>query len=239
MSIASRINRLKSELPETVRLVAVSKFHPESSIREAYNTGHRIFGENRVQELLSKSGHLPKDIEWHFIGHLQMNKVKQIVPFIDTIQSIDSVKLLAEIDKEAAKINRKIKVLLQVHIAKEEHKFGFSFDEIEELLKKRDSSSFPNLIITGLMGMATFTDEKEQIREEFHSLSIFHQKIKAAYFSSDDLFRELSMGMTDDYPLALEEGSTIIRVGTKIFGSRESVSPVSSAIGQDLPDRAR
>jgi pyridoxal phosphate enzyme (YggS family) len=223
MSITTRINRLKSELPETVRLVAVSKFHPEPAIWEAYNTGHRIFGENRVQELLSKYEHLPKDIEWHFIGHLQMNKVKFIVPFVDTIQSIDSVKLLAEVDKEAAKVNRKIKVLLQIHIAKEEHKFGFSFDEMEELLKNNTFASFSNVLIAGLMGMATFTDEQEQIRKEFQALSSFYQKIKAVYFPSGVSFRELSMGMTDDYPLAVEEGSTIVRIGTKIFGLRENI----------------
>jgi pyridoxal phosphate enzyme (YggS family) len=224
MSIASRLNQLKKDLPEGVRLVAVSKFHPESAIEEAYHAGHRIFGENRVQELLSKHEHLPKDIKWHFIGHLQLNKVKFIVPFIDTIHSIDSVKLLTEVNKEAAKFNRQIKVLLQIHIAKEEHKFGFSFDEIEELLKNDTFASFSNILITGLMGMATFTDEQGQIRDEFHALHSFYQKIKAAYFLSDASFRELSMGMTDDYPLALEEGSTIVRIGTKIFGLRATVN---------------
>jgi pyridoxal phosphate enzyme (YggS family) len=223
MSIASQINHLKDELPEKVRLVAVSKFHPEPAILEAYKTGQRIFGENRVQELLGKYENLPKDIEWHFIGHLQMNKVKQIVHFIDTIQSIDTVKLLTEINKEAAKVNRTIKVLLQVHIAKEEHKFGFSFDEIEELFKKDLFSSFPNLAINGLMGMATFTGEKGQIRKEFHDLNAFYQKIKTLYCSSNVSFRELSMGMTDDYPIAIEEGSTIVRIGSKIFGQRGSV----------------
>ncbi|MDR2622794.1 MAG: YggS family pyridoxal phosphate-dependent enzyme [Dysgonamonadaceae bacterium] len=220
MNIASRLNRLKSDLPEGVRLVAVSKFHPESAIEEAYRAGHRIFGENRVQELLSKYEHLPEDIEWHFIGHLQMNKVKFIVPFIHTIHSIDSVKLLAEVNKEAAKLNRRVNVLLQIHIAQEEHKFGFSFDEIEELLKNNAFSPFSNVVISGLMGMATFTDEKGQIRNEFRQLSEFFRKIKAACFSTDASFRELSMGMSDDYPLAIEEGSTIIRVGSKIFGPR-------------------
>jgi pyridoxal phosphate enzyme (YggS family) len=228
MSIASQINHLKDELPEKVRLVAVSKFHPESAILDAYKTGQRIFGENRVQELLAKYENLPKDIEWHFIGHLQMNKVKQIVRFIDTIQSIDTVKLLTEVNKEAAKVNRTIKVLFQVHIAKEEHKFGFSFDEIEELFKKDVFPSFPNLIISGLMGMATFTDEKEEIRKEFHALSAFYQKIKSLYCPSNVSFRELSMGMTDDYPIAIEEGSTIIRIGSKIFGQRGSSPSVLS-----------
>jgi pyridoxal phosphate enzyme (YggS family) len=221
MNIASRLNQLKSGLPEGVRLVAVSKFHPESAIEEAYKAGHRIFGESRVQELLPKQERLPKDIEWHFIGHLQMNKVKFIAPFIDTIHSIDSVKLLSEVDGEAAKFNRKIKVLLQIHIAQEEHKFGFFFDEIECLLKNNIFATLPHLHLSGLMGMATFTDEKEQIRKEFRGLSSFFQKMKTAYFPSDASFRELSMGMTDDFPIALEEGSSIVRIGTKIFGSRE------------------
>jgi pyridoxal phosphate enzyme (YggS family) len=221
MTVVSRLNQVKTALPEGVRLVAVSKFHPAEAILELYNVGHRIFGENRVQELLSKYNSLPQDIEWHFIGHLQMNKVKFIAPFIDTIHSIDSIKLLAEVNKEAGKFNRQIRVLLQIHIAKETHKFGFSFDEIEELLKANIFISFPHLIFSGLMGMATFTDEKEQIRQEFHALSSFYKKIKETYFSNYSSFRELSMGMTDDYPIALEEGSTIIRIGTKIFGQRE------------------
>ncbi|MDR2086798.1 MAG: YggS family pyridoxal phosphate-dependent enzyme [Dysgonamonadaceae bacterium] len=220
MSISARLNRLKNELPENIRLVAVSKFHPETAIQEAYDSGQRIFGESRVQELLPKYEHLPKDVEWHFIGHLQLNKVKQIAPFIDTIHSIDSVKLLSEVNKEAAKFNRQINVLLQIHIAQEEHKFGFSFDEVEELLKTGVFATFPYLHLSGLMGMATFTDEKEQIRQEFHGLNVFFQQMKAAYFPSGASFHELSMGMTDDYPIALEEGATIVRIGSKIFGPR-------------------
>jgi len=220
MSISSQLEQIKKSLPNNVRLVAVSKFHPESAIMEAYNSGHRIFGENRVQELVSKYEHLPKDIEWHFIGHLQLNKLKFIAPFIDTIHSIDSLKLLKEVDKEAAKFNRKIKVLLQIHIAEEEHKFGFSFDEIKQLLKKQTFDSFPHIVIAGLMGMATFTDEREKVRNEFRNLSSFFKKIKTDYFAESDFFRELSVGMSDDYPIAVEEGSTIVRIGSKIFGAR-------------------
>jgi pyridoxal phosphate enzyme (YggS family) len=220
MSVSENLRQIETELPVTVRLLAVSKLHPESLIWDAYYAGQRIFGESRVQELLPKYTNLPKDIEWHFIGHLQANKVKQIVPFIDTIQSIDSVKLLEAVNWEAAKFNRKIKVLLQVHIAQEEHKFGFSFDEIEDFFKSELSHSFESITFSGLMGMATFTDDKAQIRKEFNRLAVFFQKIKADYFTSDDAFKELSMGMSDDYPLAVEEGSTMVRVGSKIFGAR-------------------
>ncbi|GHS96538.1 YggS family pyridoxal phosphate enzyme [Bacteroidia bacterium] len=220
MSISSRLNQLKTELPEQVRLVAVSKFHEATVIREAYDAGQRLFGESRVQELLPKYEQLPQDIEWHFIGHLQLNKVKQIAPFIDTVQSVDSVKLLEELNRQAGKFNRKIKVLLQVHIAREEHKFGFSFDEMADLLPSGIQEQLTHVTITGLMGMATFTDDKEQIREEFASLSAFFSKVKKQYFAGNTHFNELSMGMSDDYPIAIEEGSTMIRVGTKIFGPR-------------------
>ena len=220
MSFAERLSQLKSELPENVRILAVSKFKQESVIMEAYNAGQRIFGENRVQELLPKYEKLPKDIEWHFIGHLQANKVKYIVPFIHTIQSVDTVKLAETVNKEAEKCNRKIKVLLQIHIAQEEQKFGFSFDEIEVLLKKDSFSTMSNLEISGLMGMATFTDDYAQIRNEFHSINHFFQQIKKTYFEKNDSFTELSIGMSDDYHIAVEEGSTMIRIGSKLFGHR-------------------
>jgi pyridoxal phosphate enzyme (YggS family) len=226
MGISENLQRIRATLPETVRLLAVSKLHPESSILEAYRAGQRIFGENRVQELLPKQAHLPADIEWHFIGHLQENKVKYIVPFIDTIQSIDSLKLLATVDREAGKCHRKVKVLLQVHIAQEEHKFGFSPDEIEDLLKNKVLSNHPNLIFSGLMGMATFTDDGAQIRKEFEGLAAFFRKIKAAYFAGDDAFKELSIGMSDDYPIAVEAGSTMVRIGSKIFGTRQYVEEI-------------
>jgi pyridoxal phosphate enzyme (YggS family) len=220
MSISKNLQQLKQELPENIRLVAVSKFHPESAILEAYNAGQRIFGENRVQELLPKYDHLPKDIEWHLIGHLQANKVKYIAPFIDTVESVDSLGLLETLDHEAGKFNRKIKVLLQIHIAQEEHKFGFSYNEVKDLLGKKTVDSFPNLLFAGLMGMATFTDNKAQIKEEFNRLNAFFNVIKKEYFAKEEQFRELSIGMSDDYPLAIEAGSTIVRIGSKLFGSR-------------------
>jgi pyridoxal phosphate enzyme (YggS family) len=220
MCVSENLRRIREELPETVRLLAVSKNHSESMILEAYHTGQRIFGENRVQELLPKYERLPKDIEWHFIGHLQTNKVKYIVPFIDTIQSIDSTELLEKVNKETAKFNRKIKVLLQVHIAMEEHKFGYSSDEIIAFSSRFSYNDFPNIIFAGLMGMATFTDNREQIRSEFNRLKSLFQKIKTNYFAYDDAFHELSMGMSDDYPIALEMGTTIVRIGSKIFGTR-------------------
>jgi pyridoxal phosphate enzyme (YggS family) len=220
MSVSERLLRIKADLPETVRLVAVSKFHPVSVIQEAYHAGQRIFGENRVQEIVAKYEQLPKDIEWHFIGHLQANKVKYLIPFVDTIHSIDSVKLLDEVRKEAQKSDRKIKVLLQIHIAREEHKFGFSQEEVEELLQSNTFDAFSPLVLSGLMGMATFTDDQEQIRREFQSLASFHRSLKERYFSTNDDFKELSIGMSDDYPLAIAEGSTLVRIGTKIFGER-------------------
>ena len=220
MDIAERICRLKSELPDNVRVLAVSKLHSESIIMEAYNAGQRIFGENRVQELLPKYENLPNDIEWHFIGHLQANKVKYIAPFIHTIQSIDSLKLAETVNKEAEKCNRKIRVLLQIHIAEEEHKFGFSYDEAEDFFKTGTFCSLANLEISGLMGMATFTDNNVQIRSEFSSLNNFFQKIKTGYFAGSDSFNELSIGMSDDYLIAVEEGSNMIRLGSKLFGVR-------------------
>jgi len=220
MEIAEGLNRIKSEIPENVRLLAVSKFHSESVILEAYGAGQRIFGENRVQELLVKYDHLPKDIEWHLIGHLQANKVKYIIPFIHTIQSIDSLKIAEKVNREAGKINRKIRVLLQIHIAQEEQKFGFAFEEADELLKNGALRSLTNLNIAGLMGMATFTDNRTQIRDEFHRLRGFYLRIKNDYFANSDSFNELSIGMSDDYPIAVEEGSTMIRIGSKLFGLR-------------------
>jgi pyridoxal phosphate enzyme (YggS family) len=220
MNIAERLFQLKSELPENVRLLAVSKFHSESVIREACEAGQRIFGESRVQELIPKYEHLSKDIEWHFIGHLQANKVKYIVPFIHTIQSIDTLKLAETVNREAGKCNRKIRVLLQIHIAQEEQKFGFTFEEAENLLKNDAFRKMENLDLSGLMGMATLTDNPMQIRNEFHRLNCFFQQMKSAYFAAGDSFNELSIGMSDDYPIAVEEGSTMIRIGSKLFGVR-------------------
>ena len=220
MNIAERLNSIKSELPTRVRLVAVSKFHDATVIKEAYDAGQRIFGESRVQELTSKHEQLPKDIEWHFIGHLQANKIKYIVPFIDTIESVDSIDLLNKIDKQAANFNRKIKIMMQIHIAREEHKYGFSYKEMSDFFENNSIQNYPNLQLIGLMGMATFTDEMEQIRTEFSELGDFFRQVKAQYFNQDNQFKELSMGMSDDYPIAIEEGSSLIRVGSKIFKTK-------------------
>jgi pyridoxal phosphate enzyme (YggS family) len=221
MNIASRLNTIKKDLPANVRLIAVSKFQKLSTVQEAYHAGQRLFGENRVQELLLKHKSLPEDVEWHFIGHLQVNKVKQIVPFVAMVHSADSIKLLNELEYCADKFNRRLKVLLQVHIAREETKFGFSFDEIEDFMKNQMPERFPHLIFSGLMGMATLTTNEEQIREEFSGLSALFIHLKDGYFAGNEDFKELSMGMSNDYPIAVEEGSTLVRIGTKIFGERK------------------
>ena len=220
MSISLILSSIKAELPEQVRLVAVSKYHPVEMIQEAYDAGQRLFGENHVQEMTQKYALLPKDIEWHFIGHLQTNKVKYIAPFVSLIHSVDSLKLLKEINKQAEKAQRIIPCLLQIHIAKEETKFGFSFDECREMLQQGEWKNLKNVQLCGVMGMGTFTDNVDQVRSEFHSLKDFFDEIKENVFSDNPSFREISMGMTDDYPIAIEEGSTLIRIGTKIFGKR-------------------
>lgn len=220
MSVVENLRQIWATFPVNVRLTAVSKFHPESLLLEAYGAGQRIFGENHVQELVPKYEHLPKDIEWHFIGHLQANKVKYIAPFIHTVQSVDSLRLSEEINRQAGKYNRKINVFLQIHIAQETHKFGFLYEEVEELLAKRTFDALENIRITGLMGMATFTGDEQQIRREFSSLHAFFLKLKDIYFAGDEFFRELSIGMSDDYLIAIEEGSTMVRIGSKIFGER-------------------
>ena len=218
--IGERIKEIQSELPAGVRLVAVSKFHPNEAIEEAYRAGQRIFGESKVQEMTAKHESLPKDIEWHFIGHLQTNKVKYIVPYVSLIHGIDSFKLLAEVDKQAAKAERVVDCLLQLHIAREETKFGFSFDECREMLAEGRWQELKHVRLCGLMGMATNTDRTAQIKEEFRSLSNFFREVKSAWFADDDAFRELSMGMSHDYHEAIAEGSTLVRVGSKIFGER-------------------
>lgn len=218
--IAQRIHTLTSELPEGVRLVAVSKFHPAEAIAEAYAAGQRIFGESRVQELQAKHEALPKDIEWHFIGHLQTNKVKYIVPYVSLIHGIDSFRLLAEVDKQAERVGRSVGCLLQMHIAREETKFGFSFDECREMLQAGEWRKMQHVRLCGLMGMATNTDNMQQVEEEFRSLAAFFREVKAGWMAADDSFCELSMGMSHDYPQAIAAGSTLIRVGTYIFGER-------------------
>ncbi|MDC6388330.1 YggS family pyridoxal phosphate-dependent enzyme [Maribacter sp. PR1] len=216
MSIAKNLNTIKATLPEKVTLVAVSKTKPESDIMEAYNTGHKIFGENKVQEMTKKWEELPKDIEWHMIGHVQRNKVKYMAEYVTLIHGVDSVKLLKEINKQAKKYDRQIPCLLQVHIAEEDTKFGFDESEIKELVSSDEFHQFENIKITGLMGMATFTDDKQQIKREFQSLNQLFQNLKSEF---PDL-SILSMGMSGDYKIAIEEGSTMVRIGSSIFGKR-------------------
>lgn len=220
MSVTDNLIKIRSTLPDSVKLVAVSKFHPEDSIIEVYNAGQRIFGESKVQEITRKFENLPKDIVWHFIGHLQSNKVKYIAPFIELIHSVDSKSLLMEIQKQAAKNNRVIKCLLQIHIASEDSKFGFDENEVLNLLNDPDFNQFKNIKICGLMGMATFTDNQLQIRNEFKRLKSIFENLKKDYFGNDADFCEISIGMSDDYTIAIEEGSTLVRVGSSIFGIR-------------------
>jgi PLP dependent protein len=216
--IASNILTLKNQIPSSVRLVAVSKTKSVSDILEAYETGHRIFGENRVQELLLKKDLLPVDVEWHLIGHLQSNKVKLIVPFISMIHSVDSFKLLKTINAESMKVSRVIDCLLQFHIAREETKFGFSMDEVTAMIESPDFRQIGSVRLCGVMGMATFTDNRKQIREEFSYLSDCFKMLKEQFFQEMTSFREISMGMSGDFKVAIEEGSTIIRIGSKVFG---------------------
>ena len=218
--ITENINRYRASLPQGVKLCAVSKFHPEASLLEAYNAGQRIFGESRVQELLPKSQNLPSDIEWHFIGHLQTNKVKYIAPFISLIHSGDSVKLLKEINSCAKKEGRVIDVLLQLHVAQEETKSGFSPDELYSYMASEEWRELTNIQIRGVMGMATFTEDEAIIESEFKQIRKAFDDIRQQYFQNSDKFSYCSMGMSDDYPLAIECGSNIVRVGTGIFGER-------------------
>jgi pyridoxal phosphate enzyme (YggS family) len=220
MSIAENILKIKSELPTGVRLVAVSKTKPAGAIQEAYEAGQRSFGENRAQELAAKYPELPSDIEWHFIGHLQTNKVKYIAPFVSLIESVDSRKLLDEIDREAARNHRIISCLLQFHIAEEETKFGLSAREAEQLLDGYLARPERNIRICGVMGMATFTENMEHVRREFRHLQEIFLKLKKGYFENDPAFCEISMGMSDDFQTAIEEGSTMVRIGSRIFGPR-------------------
>ena len=214
-----RLEQIKATIKPDVDLVAVSKFHPAELIQEAYDQGQRIFGESRAQELQGKYEALPKDIEWHFIGPLQSNKVKEIAPFIHLIHSVDSLKLLQEIEKQAAKNDRVIRVLLEIHVAKEETKHGFSVEECHSLVDTLPE--LPHVSICGIMGMASLTTDESQIREEFRQLHGLFTELQSANFKDKGDFSILSMGMSHDYPIAIEEGSTMIRVGTYIFGERE------------------
>jgi pyridoxal phosphate enzyme (YggS family) len=220
MSVAENLNALHSAIQANVRLVAVSKTKPVKSIQEAYNAGQRIFGENRVQELTQKQPLLPNDIEWHLIGHLQKNKVKYIASFISLIHSVDSLELLETINKEAAKCGRIISCLLQFHIAKEETKFGLSFEEAAALIHSEKFREMKNVKICGVMGMATLTEDESIVRKEFRELQGIFTTLKGQDFSTSKDFKELSMGMSGDYKIAIEEGSTLVRIGSAIFGER-------------------
>lgn len=221
MSIASNLEAINLEVKALgVQLVAVSKTKPNEDIMEAYEAGQRVFGENLVQELVEKYESLPKDIEWHLIGHLQTNKVKYIAPFVTLIHAVDSFKLLKEIDKQAAKNKRVIDCLLQVHIAEEDTKFGFDHAELIEMLRDEEFSTLKHVNIRGLMGIATNTENEKEIKEEFYELKSLYDGIKASFYRKNESFDTLSMGMSSDYKLAIEKGSNMIRVGSTIFGKR-------------------
>ncbi|MBL0316252.1 MAG: YggS family pyridoxal phosphate-dependent enzyme [Flavobacteriales bacterium] len=220
MSVSENLLQLRREIPPHVQLIAVSKTKPISDIQEAYDAGQRAFGENYVQEVSDKQQQLPTDIKWHFIGHLQSNKVKYLAPFVDWIHGVESEKLLVEINKQAAKHQRVIRCLLQVHIATEESKFGFDAEEVLAYCKTTDFSQYPNVLICGLMGMASFTEDISQIRNEFRQLKNTFDQLKTLAFQHETTFAELSMGMSGDWKIAVEEGSTMIRVGSAIFGNR-------------------
>lgn len=221
MSIKENLNEIRKELQSNVGLVAVSKFHGVDEIMQAYEIGQRIFGESRVQELIEKQPSLPQDIEWHFIGRLQRNKVKFIVPFINCIHSVDSKRLLVQIEQQAAIVDRVIPCLLQIHIAEEDTKAGFSESECWDFLSKGKWKEWHHIKLVGIMGMATFTDDEEVVKGEFKRLNTFFKKTKEHFFADAPYFKELSIGMSSDYKLAIEEGSTLIRVGSNIFGERE------------------
>jgi len=219
--IQSALQELWDELPDGTKLVAISKYHPYSAIEEAYACGQRIFGENHVQELVQKESALPKDIEWHFTGHLQTNKVKYIAPFISLIHSADSIKLLREIDKQGRRVGRRIRCLLELHIAAEETKYGFSPSDVRDLYSGNLLSELENVEVCGLMCMGTNTDDTNRIHTDFATAKSLFDEIRGKYYSDGSSFNELSMGMSDDYKIALEHGSTMVRIGTRIFGERE------------------
>ena len=218
--IQNNLQSIQALLPEKVTLVAVSKTKPVSDLMEAYEAGQRIFGENKIQEMTEKWEAMPKDIQWHFIGHLQTNKIKYIVPFVELIHGVDSYKLLAEINKQAAKANRVVNCLLQIHIAQEETKFGFSAQELLDTLQAGDWKNLQHVKICGLMGMATYTDNTMQVKAEFSQLKALFDQVKTTCFAEEPAFKNISMGMSDDFQLAIEQGSTMVRVGSLIFGNR-------------------
>ena len=219
--IKENLEKIKATLPDSVTLVAVSKTKPVSDVQEAYDAGQRVFGENHALEMRDKHEVLPGDIQWHFIGHLQTNKIKYIISYVTLIHSIDTANLLEAVNKEAKKHDRVVDCLLQFHIAQEETKFGLDVDEARQLLDSEAFKSMENVHICGVMGMATFTDDEAQIRKEFKHLREIFEMLKKDYFADQPQFKEISMGMSDDYPIAIEEGATLIRVGSKIFGARK------------------
>ena len=214
------MEKIRATVPEGVTLVAVSKTKPVGDVQEAYDAGQRVFGENHALEMRDKHEALPKDIQWHFIGHLQTNKIKYIIPFVTLIHSIDSGNLLEAVNKEAKKHDRVVNCLLQFHIAQEETKFGLDLEEARQLLESDTFKQMENVRVCGVMGMATFTDNMEEVRKEFQHLKAIFDTLKNDYFAGQEQFKELSMGMSDDYPIAIEEGATLVRVGSKIFGAR-------------------
>lgn len=220
MSIVDNLQKIKDQLPSQVDLVAVSKTKPESDIMEAYRAGQRIFGENRIQEMQEKAAHLPKDIQWHMIGHVQDNKIKYMADFVSLVHGMDKEKRLKALNKEARKHDRRIDCLVQIHIAEEDSKFGFDFDEAEALFKKDLDELYPNIRVCGLMGMATFTKDQDQVKREFKALHDFYQKVRTQFYQQD-FFNTLSMGMSGDFQLAIAEGSNMVRIGSSIFGARD------------------
>lgn len=220
MYIAEQIKRLRSELPEGVNLLAISKYQPIESLQEAYDAGQRMFGENHIQEMAAKAAALPKDIAWHFTGHVQTNKIKYMASFVSLIHAVDSFRLLREINKHAAKHNRVIDCLLQIHIAQEDTKYGLTVQECRELLAHEPWRELENVRIVGLMAMGSNTDDMEQVRGEFRQMKQLFDELKETYFADEPSFCQLSEGMTDDFPIAIEEGSTIVRIGSMIFGDR-------------------
>lgn len=222
MSIAEQIVRIKRELPQGVELLAISKYQPVDAIKEAYDAGQRMFGENHIQEMAAKAAILPKDIEWHFTGHVQTNKIKYMAPFVSLIHAVDSFRLLREIDKHAARNNRTIDCLLQIHIAQEETKYGLTKDECRQLLANEPWRELQHVRIVGLMAMGSNTDDTTQIRSEFRQIKQLFDELKECYFPDTPAFCQISEGMTDDYPIAIAEGSTIVRIGSMIFGERQT-----------------
>ena len=223
MNIQENLDNIRKDIPEGVTLIAVSKTKPEDDLMQAYNNSQRVFGENKAQEMKVKHENLPKDIQWHFIGHLQENKIKYIISYVSLIHSIDSLKLLIQVNKKALKINRVVDCLFEIDISHEESKFGFSLEQVESLLNTQEYKDLQNVRICGVMGVGSITDNKEQTRKEFKNLKSIFDTLKAKYFADKEYFKEISMGMSGEYKIAIEEGSTIVRIGSKIFGKRNYI----------------